>query len=145
MWNGDDLIQWNINAHPYSIIIEINFCGHSSNIVSLASDKRLCIWTYSSLQLVHEFNDLTSNCFAIHRTNSLFYTQMNSLLISDLLNPNKISTRQFPIPFVNHFHADESEITIDKLFYLSQSETLILQNSDRISAMHIPQRLFLLR
>lgn len=70
---------------------------------------------------------------------------MNSLLISDVSNPNKISTRQFPIPFINHFNSDEIDMTIDKLFYLSQSETFVLQNSDRISAMHLPQRLFLLR
>ena len=91
---------------------------------------------------MYELNDLTSNCFAIHRTNYLFYTQLNCLLISDVLNPNKISTRQFQIPLVND---DEWEMNIEKVLYLSQSETLILQKADRISAMHFPQRLFLHR
>lgn len=138
LWNGDDLIQCHLNAHPYSMITDIDFCGHSSNIISLGSDKRLCIWTYSSLQIVYELNDLTSNCFTIHRTNYLFYTQLNCLFISDVLNPTKITSQSFEIP-------DEWEMTIEKVFYLSQSETLIVQNFDRISAMHLPQRLFLHR
>ncbi|CAF2945911.1 unnamed protein product [Rotaria sp. Silwood2] len=143
VWKGNDLIQTNINAHPLSIIIDLNFCGHSSNIISLGTDKRLCIWTYSSLQLLYELNDITSNCFTIHRTNYLFYTKLNSLFIYDTLNQRKISTRQFLIPFLNDINRDETEMNIDKLIYSSQTETLILQNSDIIYAMHLPQRFFL--
>ncbi|CAF1403977.1 unnamed protein product [Adineta steineri] len=145
IWNGDDLIQTNMNAHPLSIIIDINFCGHSSNIVSLGTDKRLCIWAYNSLQLLYELNDVTSNCLTIHRTNYLFYTQLNSLFIYDTLNQTKLSTRQFLIPFLNDINKDENEMNIEKLLYSSQTETLILQNSDIIYAMHLPQRLFLVR
>ncbi len=145
IWNGDGLIQSNVNAHPSSIIIDINFCGHSSNIISLGSDKRLCIWTYSSLQLLYELNEITSNCFTIHRANYLFYTQLNSLFIYDTLNQTKIPTKQFRIPFLNDINKDENQMNIDKLFYLSQTETLILQNSDIIYAMHLPQRVFLVR
>ncbi|UJR38440.1 hypothetical protein I4U23_031108 [Adineta vaga] len=145
IWNGDGLIQSNINAHPLSIIIDINFCGHSSNIVSLGTDKRLCIWTYKSLQLLHELTDITSTCFTIYRTNYLFYTQLNSLFISDTIQQSKTSIRQFLIPFLNDINKDENEMNIDKLTYSSQTETLILQNSDIIYAMYLPQRLFLLR
>lgn len=145
VWNGDGLIQTNVNAHPLSIITDINFCGHSSNIISLGTDKRLCIWTYSSLQLIYELNDITSNSFTIHRTNYLFYTQLNCLYIYDTLNQTKISTKQFLIPFLNDINKDENEMNIDKLIYSSQTETLILQNSDIIYAMHLPQRFFLIR
>ena len=145
VWNGDGLIQCNINAHPSSIISDLSFCGHSSNIISVGSDKRLCIWTYSSLQLLYELNDITSNCFTIHRTNYLFYTQLNSLFIYDTLNQTKISTRQFRIPFLDDMNKDENEMNIEKLLYVSQTETLILQNFDIIYAMHLPQRFFLLR
>ncbi|CAF1332024.1 unnamed protein product [Adineta ricciae] len=144
VWNSESLVQSNANAHPSSIIIDINFCGHSSNIVSLGTDKRLCIWTYKSLQLLHELTGVTSTCFAIYRTNYLFYTQLNSLFISDILNSSKTSTRQFRIPFLNDLNKDENEMNIDKLTYASQSETLILQNSDIIYAMYLPQRLFLI-
>jgi hypothetical protein len=141
IWNGDGLIQTNLNAHPLSIIIDLNFCGHSSNIISLGTDKRLCIWTYSNFQLVYELNDITSNHFTIHRTNYLLYTQLNSLFIYDTLHQTKISTRQFLIPFIK----DENEMNIEKLIYSSQTETLILQNLDIIYAMHLPQRLFVVR
>ncbi len=145
VWNGDSLSQTNINAHPSSIITDINFCGHSSNIISLGTDKRLCIWTYSSLQLLYELNEITSNYFTIHRTNYLFYTQLNSLFIYDTLNQTKISTRQFLIPFLNDINKDENEMNIEKILYTSQTETLILQNSDVIYGMHLPQRFFLVR
>lgn len=108
-------------------------------------DKRLCIWTYSSLQLLYELNEISSSCFTIHRTNYLFYTQLNSLYIYDTLNQSKISTRQYLIPFLNDLSKDENEMNIDKIIYSSQSETLILENSDMIYAMHLPQRLFLVR
>ncbi|CAF1275309.1 unnamed protein product, partial [Adineta ricciae] len=107
--------------------------------------KRLCIWTYKSLQLLHELTGVTSTCFAIYRTNYLFYTQLNSLFISDIFNSSKTSTRQFRIPFLNDLNKDENEMNIDKLTYASQNETLILQNSDIIYAMYLPQRLFLVR
>ncbi|CAF3748490.1 unnamed protein product [Rotaria sordida] len=142
IWKGNDLIQTNINAHPSSIIIDLNFCGHSSNIISLGTDKRLCIWTYLNLQLIYELNDITSNCFTIHRTNYLFYTKLNSLFIYDIFNQRKISTKQFIIPFLNDINRDENEMNIEKLIYSSQTETLILQNSDIIYAMYLPQRVF---
>jgi len=145
VWNGDSLSQTNINAHPSSIITDINFCGHSSNIISLGTDKRLCILTYSSLQLIYELNEITSNNFIIHRTNYLFYTKLNCLFIYDTLNQTKISTRQFLISFLNDINKDENDMNIDKLIYSSQTETLILQNSDIIYAMHLPQRFFLVR
>ena len=145
MWNGDCISHVNSNAHPSSIISDLNFCGHSSNVISLGTDKRLCIWTYSSLQLLYELNEITSSCFTIHRTNYLFYTQLNSLYIYDTLNQSKISTRQYLIPFLNDLSKDENEMNIDKIIYSSQSETLILENSDMIYAMHLPQRLFLVR
>lgn len=123
----------------------MNFCGHSLNIISLGSDKRLCIWTYSSLQLLYEINEITSNCLTIHRTNYLFYFQLNQFYIYDTLNQNKISTKQIRIPFLNEKLHDDNEISIEKLIYLSQTETLILQNCDVIYSMHLPQRLFLVR
>lgn len=145
VWNGDGLVQSNTAAHPASIIIDIDFCGHSSSIVSLGSDKRLCIWTYKSLQLVHEIVDVTSTCFAIHRTNFLFYSQLNSLFIADTANPSKVSSRQFRIPFLNDTQRDDTEMTVDKLVYASASETVIAQNGDVVYAMHLPQQLFLVR
>ncbi|CAF1533001.1 unnamed protein product [Rotaria magnacalcarata] len=145
VWKGDDLIQTNLHAHPSSIITDLNFCGHSSNIISLGTDKRLCIWTQSNLQLLYELNDITSNCFTIHRTNYLFYTKLNSLFVYDTFNQTKISTRQFLIPFLNDINRDENEMNIDKIIYSSQTETLILQNSDIVYAMHLPQSFFLVR
>lgn len=146
VWNGNELTQTNDNAHPQSIVIDVNFCGHSLNIISLGTDKRLCIWTYSSLQLLYEIHQVTSNCLTIHRTNYLFYCQLNQLFIYDTLNQNKISTKQIRIAFLNDNQIyDENEMTVEKLVYLSQTETLILQNSDVIYSMHLPQRLFLVR
>lgn len=145
IWKGDDLIQMNSNAHPSSIIIDLNFCGHASNIISLGTDKRLCIWSQSNLQLLCELNDITSSCFVMHRTNYLFYTKLNSLFVYDTLNQTKVSTKQFLIPFLNDINRDESEMNIDKILYSSQTETLILQNSDIVYAMHLPQCFFLVR
>jgi WD40 repeat protein len=145
VWNRDRLAQTKVNAHPLSIIIDIHFCGHSSNIVSLGTDKRLCIWTYNTLQLIYELHDITSNNFFIHRTNYLFYTQSNSIYIYDIVNQSKIPTRQFLIPFIKEYNQDENEIIIEKVIYSSQTETLILQYSDVVYAMHLPQHLFLFR
>jgi len=146
LWTSDDLRQMNVNAHPTSIVLDVNFSGPSSNILSLGSDKRLCIWSYSNFQLIHELNEITSQSLMISRTNYLFYCQMNYFYIYDTLNTKKISTKQFPIPFLNPLiDRDENELNIEKMIYSSQSETLILQNSDVIYAMHLPQHLFLLR
>lgn len=146
VWNGDDLRQMKINAHTSSIIIDLAICGHSSNIVSLGNDKRLCIWNTSNLQLMHELTDITSSCFHIYRNSYLFYCQSNHLYIFETSNSRKISTTQFLIPFLNdNFDSDEKEANVEKIFYASQHETLILQNSDTIYAMHLPQHLFLLR
>lgn len=145
VWNGNDLIQTNSNAHSQSIIIDVNFCGHSLNIISLGMDKRLCIWTYSTLQLLYEINEITSNCLTIHRTNYLFYCQLNQLYIYDTLNQKKISTKQIQMTFLNDSIQDDNEINIEKFIYLSQTETLILQKSDIIYSIHLPQRLFLVR
>lgn len=145
VWKGDDLVQINTNAHPLSIIIDLNFCGNSSNIISLATDKRLCVWTYSNLQLLYEFNDITSTCFTMYRTNYLFYTKLNSLFVYDTHNQTKLSTKQFLIPFLNDIYRDENEMNIEKIIYSSQTNTLILQNSDIIYAMHLPQQFFLVR
>jgi WD40 repeat protein len=146
LWNGDTLRQTNVHAHRSSVIIDLNFSGHSSNVLSLATDKRLCIWTYGSLQLIYELNDISSNCLTIHRTNYLFYCQMNSLFIYDTLNPTKNSTKQFSMPFANDsIDNDNSETNIDKISYSASNEMLILQSADVIYAMHLPQQLFLLR
>ena len=145
-WKGDSLIHSNSNAHPLSIIIDLSFSGHSSTVISLGTDQRLCIWTYSNLQLLYEFNDITSNCFTTYRTNYLFYTKLNSLFIYDTLNQTKIATRQFLIPFLHDIHQDQNETNnIDKLVYSAQTETLIIQNLDIIYAIHLPQRCFLVR
>ncbi len=140
IWNSDCLVQTNINAHPLSIIIDINFCGRSSNIISLGTDKRLCIWTYNTLQLIYELHDITSNCFLIHCTDYLFYIQLNSVYIYNVVNQTKIPTQQFVIPFIN-----ENDINIENMTYSPDTEMLILQYSNIVSAMHLPQRLFLVR
>ena len=90
LWNSECLLQTNVNAHSLSIIIDINFCGQSSNIISLGSDKRLCIWTYGTLQLIYELNDISANCFLILYTNYLFYLQSNSIYIYELFNKTNI-------------------------------------------------------
>ncbi|CAF1131739.1 unnamed protein product [Adineta steineri] len=140
LWNKDSLIQSNTNAHPLSIILDVNFCGHSSNIISLGTDKRLCIWTYNSLQLIYELHDITSNCFLIHCTNYLFYIKSNSIYIYDIFNQQKLPIRQFIIPLIN-----ENDIDIDKIIYSSHIEMFIFQSSNMVYAMHLPQQLFLVR
>jgi len=82
--------------------------GHLWNIISLGTDRRLCIWTYDTLELIHEFPDITSNWFFIHCTNYLFYIQSNSIFIHDIYPHKKI-----PIPFLH-----EEDMHLPQRFFL---------------------------
>lgn len=138
LWTGDGLRQAKINAHPSSLILDVNFSGHSSHLLSLGSDHRLCIWSYSSFDLLVELSSISSNSLLIFRTNYLFYCQGRDLYVYETLKSSKISTKQFPLNFL-----DESETKIDKLCYSSSSECVIVQHADVIYALHLPQDFFL--